>query len=191
MKYSTKTRIFVEIAGKVVERTSKCSKVDNDFVQDASTGLWMKGDKFFVPEYDIEFKLKALISAHCGFAGHRGYDGTMSIVSSWSDYESDVSEFVSQCLHCLVFRTGNNIPRPLGHSLHGSRTNKVIHADIFFMGEFIDDKQKVLILKDDISGFLWLWPAESATSEVTCDSFFHWITSYGQVEWFYHFKVHI
>ena len=163
------------------------SKKDKRYLlRDNSTGLVMQKGKIWVPDDCPQTKLKILVSAHCGIAGHRGREATMSIVSEnywWDELETDVNEFVNHCLHCLVSRTGKSIPRPLGHALHGSRPNEVIHADFLFMGAGINDKKYTLMLKDDLSGFIWLWPAESASSEVASEALLQWITSYGSIEW--------
>lgn len=83
----------------------------------------------------------------------------------------DVKEFVSDYLHCVVSRTGEKIPRPIGKALHGSTPNEVVHMDFLFMGKAAtSDMKYVLIIRDDLSSYIWLRPSVAATSDCATEA---------------------
>lgn len=77
----------------------------------------------------------------------------------------EVNEFTKVCLHCMVGKTGHKIPRPLSLTLHASKPNKVIHFDFLYMGHGIDTYKHVLVIKDDLSSYLWLMICKAADGE--------------------------
>lgn len=125
-------------------------------------------DRIWIPPNDAELKLRIILISHCGASGHRGKKATESMIREnfiWDSLEDDVSNFVNHCFHCITTREGDKIPRPLASTLHGSRPNEVLHMDYLFMGNSIPlDFNYILILRDDFSSFVWLFPTNSATS---------------------------
>lgn len=50
-------------------------------------GIWMCGSKIWIPQGDVELKLKLLVIAHCGSSGHRGIACTLALLGEtliWS-----------------------------------------------------------------------------------------------------------
>lgn len=140
----------------------------------------------WIPESDLELQLKIIVTCHCGVIGHRGTDATSSILKEnfhWQTMDKDVRKFVQQCLHCMITRTGKLIPRPLAHAIHGQKPNEVIHMDFLYMGPSTEQKRYLLIIRDDHSSFVWLWPTESCTSAEAASALIHWIGSFGAVQW--------
>ena len=134
----------------------------------------------------MELQLKLIVVSHCGSVGHRGIDGTKIILKEqfyWRTLENDVRELVKGCLHCIISRTGEIIPRPLAHALHGANPNEVVDLDLLYMGISSDGKTFVLIVRDDLSSYTWLFPAEGATSEAAAEALTTWIASFGATEW--------
>lgn len=85
----------------------------------------MLSGRIWIPN-DDELKLRILVGSHCGINGYRGAQATESIVKEsfhWDGMSSDIESFVKSCMHCLVTRNGDIIPRPLSSALHGSRPN--------------------------------------------------------------------
>jgi hypothetical protein len=71
----------------------------------------------------------------------------------------DVKVFVQNCLHCVATIPGDKVPRPLGRQLHATKPNEILHFDFLYIGLSRDGKyQCSLLLKDDLSGHLWLVP---------------------------------
>ena len=75
------------------------------------------------------------------------------------------------------------VPRPLAHALHGTKPNEVIHADFLYMGPGQDHKKYVLVIRDDLSGYVWLWPSDVANAVSAGEAFCQWIGVFGTFEW--------
>lgn len=122
--------------------------------------------------------MKLLVIAHCGAVGHRPRDAKLSILREayhWDTMENDSKEFVDSCLHSLTGRTGHKIPRPLSTTTHGTKTNEVIHFDFLFMRPGIVDFKYILVLRDDMSSYLWLVPAKAVNAETAATAIAQWI----------------
>jgi len=151
-----------------------------------SERIWKRGSKIWIPEEDLELQLKVMVCSHCGTLGHRGMDSTMSIIQEdfwWSTLAQDVSKLVRGCYHCIITRTGKVVPRPLGHAIHGARPNEVVHMDFLYMGQGQDGKKYVLILRDDLSSYIWLWPTEDTTAASAAEELCVWIGVFGAMVW--------
>lgn len=154
--------------------------------RDPADGLWKKYGKIWIPNQDLELQLKLIVVSHCGSVGHRGIDGTKSILKEdfyWKTLDHDVHELVKGCLHCIVSRAGEIVPRPLAHALHGEKPNDVIHIDFLYMRISTEGKKYVLIVRDDLSSYTWLFPTDSATSEAAAEALTTWIASFGSMNW--------
>ena len=79
--------------------------------------LWRKDKCIWIPGKAHELQMKVLVVSHCSLGGHRGLKATESIIREnfyWDDMHGDVKAFVNSCIHCIVTRSGEVIPRPLG-----------------------------------------------------------------------------
>ena len=125
----------------------------SDATRDANGALRLF-DCIWIPDEVTDLKLKILVTSHCGCAGHRGMDLTLSIVREdfvWIGMQEDVKEFVKNCLHCKVSRDAKISPRPLSSAPHGSRPNNVVHCDYLYMGPSEVGEKYVLIVRDYLS----------------------------------------
>jgi hypothetical protein len=85
--------------------------------------------------------------------------------------ENNVKVFVQNCLHCIATIPGDKVPRTLGTQLHATKPNEILHFDYLRIGLSRDGKYHyLLLLKDDLSGYLWLVPCRTADDEVTVDA---------------------
>ncbi len=75
------------------------------------------------------------------------------------------------------------VPRTLGTALHGQHANDVLHCDFLFMRTGCDELHYVLILKDDLSSYVWLWAARAATCKVMEEAMTKWISCFGAPNW--------
>jgi hypothetical protein len=83
----------------------------------------------------------------------------------------DVKVFAQSCLHCVATNPGDRVPRPLGTQLHATKPNEILHFDFLYIGLSRDGKyQDLLLLKDDLSGYLWLVPCRTADDGATVDA---------------------
>ena len=152
----------------------------------ADDGLVRVGTQIWVPPNAFELKLKLLVTSHCGSIGHRGQLATESILREnfiWDNMREDVVNFVRGCIHCLVSRTGETVPRPFGHALHAERPNEILHIDYLYLGPSIEDARYALLIKDDLSSYIWIWPTARATSEHAVDALTTWFACFGAPEW--------
>lgn len=97
--------------------------------------------------------------------------------------DKDVTRLVKGCLHCLITRTGETVPRPLVHALHGERPNEVLHLDFLYMGPSSDNKLYIFIVRDDHSSYVWLFATEAANAEEVANYLTTWVSSFGGMEW--------
>lgn len=76
----------------------------------------------------------------------------------------DVRKFFHRFLHCLFGSSVEIIPRPLATAINGSMPNEVVHAHVLYMETGVNGNKYALILKEDLSGYIWLYgtPESSA-----------------------------
>lgn len=55
--------------------------------------------------------------------------------------------------------------------------------DYLFMGTSTDGKKYVLLIRDDLSSYIWLFPTEAATSQAAAEALMTWIAAFGSMEW--------
>jgi hypothetical protein len=64
--------------------------------------------------------------------------------------------------------SGDKVPRPLDTQLHATNSNIILHLDFLYIGLSRDVKyQYLLLLKDEISGYLWLLSCRTADDAAT------------------------
>jgi Integrase zinc binding domain len=125
------------------------------------------------------------VEAHCRSAEHRAYEATLGAIKeyvAWTTMAKDVKVFVQNCLHCVATIPGDKVPCPLGTQLHATKPNEILHFDFLYIGLSRDGKyQYLLLLKDDLSGYLWLVPYRTADVAATVDSLMRWFAVFGVV----------
>ena len=120
----------------------------------------------------------------CVGGGHRGGDTTLANAKKyffWSKIRADVYNLVNSCLHCLGTTGGLQIPHPLAHALHASKSNELLHFDFLFMELRDSADQYVIILKDDASAFACLELYSAADAKHTVADFLGWFSLFGVV----------
>lgn len=104
-------------------------------------------------------KLRILIAARTGIGDHGGWGTTKATLAEhvWRNrLGGNIETFLKSCLHCLCTTSGDIIPRPLGQSMHGIWPNEVLHFDFCYIMPGGSEKNYVLALKDNFSGYIWL-----------------------------------
>ncbi|CAN0274200.1 unnamed protein product, partial [Scytosiphon promiscuus] len=148
---------------------------DGVFVVSSTGALW-------IPDDANELQLRLLVCAHCGEAGHRGREATMERLRPacyWTGMEKDVATFVTDCLNCVDSRGGGKMPRPFGETTHGTEVNSCLHFDFLYIGTDDDDTKYILVLKEDITGFVMLEPASAADAANAAAGLQRWCTTLG------------
>jgi Integrase core domain len=94
----------------------------------------------------------------------------------------DVKVFVQNCLHRVATIPGDKVPRPLGMPLIATKPNEILHFDFLYICLSRDGKyQYVLLLMDDLIGYLWLVPCRTADAAATDDALMRWFAVFGVV----------
>jgi hypothetical protein len=74
------------------------------------------------------------------------------------------------------------VPRPLGTQLHATKSNEILHFVFLYIGLSRDRKyQYVLLLKDDLRGYLRLVPCRTADAAATVDALMRLFAVFGVV----------
>ncbi|KAF0718358.1 Aste57867_1739 [Aphanomyces stellatus] len=150
---------------------------EHSFYMDADDRVW-------VPDTAVDLQQRLCVIAHQGAAGHRRIAATTQSVADkfvWATLAQAVDTFVRGCLHCLQV-DGDVVPRPMGSALHAEKPNELIHFDWLSMPTTSTGLKTVLVIKDDMSGFVHLHAAESADSTATAAALMAWFTLYGCVD---------
>lgn len=140
-------------------------------------GLLRINGAAWIPEDAVDLKVRLLIIAHAGPAGHRGSESTATMLEegfTWTGLRQDTADFVAGCLFCVLSKTGTKVPRPLASTLHGSRPNEVLHFDYLYLGSSTAGEMYALVLKDDLSGYTWLEPTASANAAHAASTLARW-----------------
>jgi hypothetical protein len=114
------------------------------------------------------------VEAHCRSADQRVYEARLGAIKEYvalTTMVKDVKVFVQNCLHCIATIPGDKVPRPLGTQINAIKPNEILHLDFLYIGLSRDGKyQFLLLLKDDLSGYLWLVPCRTADAVATVDA---------------------
>ncbi|CAM9990665.1 unnamed protein product, partial [Sphacelaria rigidula] len=137
----------------------------------------------WIPSSDKQVQVRLMICAHMRDAGYRGVAATLVRLQEfciWQGIETNVHEYVRQCLHCADSRAGDVVPCPLGETVHGTTPNEVVHFDFLHVGESSPLAfQDILVLMDDLSNFVALEPVAVCTAESTAASWLNWCKTLG------------
>jgi hypothetical protein len=152
-------------------------------VELAEDGLYRTAEgRVWIPDAATNLQLRICIVAHTSLGGHRGYRTTKDSIKAlffWTDLSADVRTFCNSCLHCCSTSSGDRTPRPFGQALHASLPNEIIHFDYLYMGPSAAGYKYLLIIKDDLSGYLWLVPSIAADTAATVDALSTWFAAFG------------
>lgn len=100
-------------------------------------------------------ELMIVVHSRCEESEHKANAATMNISKRkywWVEMKNDTKKFVLSCIHYIISRNGERIPRLLASALHSERPNEVIHAGFLYIGPAEGRNLKyVLIIKDDLS----------------------------------------
>jgi Integrase core domain/Integrase zinc binding domain len=148
-------------------------------------GMRMINNALWIPECAVELQLRLCVEAHCRSAENRAYEATLGAIKqyvAWTTMHKDVKVFVQNCLHCVATVPGDKVPRPLGTQPHATKPIEILHFDFLYIGLSRGGKyQYLLLLKDDLSGYLWLVPCRTADAAATVDALIRWFAVFGVV----------
>jgi hypothetical protein len=134
-------------------------------------GMRMVNNALLILARAVELKQHLCLRAHFHSAGHRAYEAKLGAIKeyvAWTTMTKDVKVFVQNCLHCVATIPGDKGPRLLGPQLHATKPKEILHLEFLYIGLSRDEKyQYLLLLKDDLSGYIWLVPCRTADAAAT------------------------
>jgi Integrase zinc binding domain len=148
-------------------------------------GMRMMNNALWIPERAVELLPHLCMEALCRSVGHRAYEATLGAIKehlAWTTMAKDVKVFVQNCLHCVATVPGGKVSRSLATQLHATKPNETLYFYFLYSGLSRDGKnQYLLLLKDDLSGHLWLVPCRMADAAATVDALMRWFAVFSVV----------
>ena len=144
--------------------------LDNDLYCTQENSIW-------IPASATDLQLRLCITAHTGPAGHRGMDATYRTLRDayyWDTLQDDVRTFVRACIHCLSTVGGGKVQRPLGPAIHGTEAKDLLQFDYIKIGESNAVDKYVLMLRDDLSDYKWLFAFPDTAAENVATAIIDW-----------------
>ncbi|KAE9037711.1 hypothetical protein PR002_g6407 [Phytophthora rubi] len=148
-------------------------------------GLATIDGKIWIPSTSHSLLLRLFIVAHCGVQGHRCEHVMAEQLSARffiKNLAAKVAKFVRECLLCRHVKGGKIIQRAWTTDREVSMRNERLHMDYLFLGDTYGSTKYVLVLKDELTHFCELVPADSAGSEVVVASILDWFKRFGLPE---------
>ncbi|KAE9001180.1 hypothetical protein PF001_g4527 [Phytophthora fragariae] len=154
---------------RVLQRGASASDRDQHSVQwDDERQMYVtSAGRVWIPDAAVEMQQRLCVVAHAGASGHHGARATTQALAKvffWMTMSTDVSAFVSGCLHCMA-TAGGRIPRPFGETLRATKPNEILHFDYLTMVESESGLKYVLVLKDNMSGYVELIACPNPTAD--------------------------
>ncbi|KAJ8577220.1 hypothetical protein ON010_g1985 [Phytophthora cinnamomi] len=151
---------------------------------DDSRGTFTDNDnRIWIPDDETDLQQRLCVISHAGASGYRGVDASTSILSDtfiWDTLSTDMASFVAGCIHCLSTQ-GKKVPRPYGETLRATKPNEVLHFDFLSLPRSEHSTDYVLVLKDNMSGYVELIECARATSEFAYQGLIDWFKRFGVV----------
>ncbi|ETV97789.1 hypothetical protein H310_09141 [Aphanomyces invadans] len=126
--------------------------------------------KIWIPTGALDLQLSLLVISHADTMGHRGGHATARALSDifvWRGLEQDCKTFVANCLQSLSVG-GEEVPRPVGKTLHAVEPNQLIHCDFMALeGGYVHG------IVDDASTFCQLTWHDAKDATITQDLLDH------------------
>ena len=121
-----------------------------------------RAGRVFLPEH---LRGAAIAAAHRGISKHRGVATTMAHLRAfwWPNMLDAVRCAVRNCLNCAQADPGT-VPRELGDVEHGECVGDVLHADYIQFPMSHDGFEYALVIKEDLSQYVWAVPCKDADS---------------------------
>ena len=158
-------------------------RAQEHLITDGGGALVNAAGALFVPVNPPTLRVRLLVVAHAGAAGHRRKAVTWQQLQSrftWPSMEEDMNEFLAACLLCVKTREGGLVPRPLGSLLRADRPRRQICFDFCSMPfESSSGFKYCLVIKDDCSLFTWFCPARDADADTVVHYLCLWFATFG------------
>lgn len=97
----------------------------------------------------------------------------------WDELKDDVLTFCKEYIHCQASNGSMRVPRPMANTVHALLPNELLHMDFLYIGRSMSGQCYILIIKDDLSSYVWLVPCVAADSRAALKNLFDWLTTFG------------
>lgn len=87
--------------------------------------------------------------------------------------------FIHTCIHCLSTSGGEKTAHPFGQFVHGTKPNDLLQFDYLEIGSSSENEKYVLMMRDDHSGYVWLFPSTYISAEHAAQSIIDWSAAFG------------
>jgi hypothetical protein len=158
-------------------REAPLKRVDAGAMRMMNNALW-------TPERPVELQLRLCVETHFRSVGYRAYKETLGAVKefvAWTTMTKNV-KVVCRIVCTVATIHGDKVPRPLFTQLHATKPNEILHFDFLYIGLSRDGKYQCLpLLKDDLSGYLWLVLCRTADAAATIDALMRWFAVFDVV----------
>lgn len=143
-----------------------CYPVNRIWISDAATIL----------------QIRIRVIGHSGASWHRGQKKTEEAICEcfhWSTASDDVRSFASSCIHCFYAQRGEKVPRLFGPARYGTKPDDLLQFDYIKVGPSTDGDKYVPLLRDDHSGYSWLFLFSETTALNAAQAIIDWCTAFG------------
>jgi transposase InsO family protein len=148
-------------------------------------GLWRVDGRVWIPSGCTGLIQRLLVIAHSGPQGHRGERVMLAALRSRFEIArvgTLVSRFVRECLLCKHVKGGHLLLRPWSEGTMASKRNECLHFDFLYLGEDYGTSRYLLVLKDELTHYCELVPADTPTSMVAAEAILDWFKRFGRPE---------
>lgn len=84
--------------------------------------------------------------------------------------KEDVHLFLSSFIYCLSSTEGIKVPRHFGPALFSTKQNDLVRFDFIDPGLSRSGEKYALMIRDDHSGYSWLYPTLTTDAEPTANA---------------------
>lgn len=155
---------------------SMSSEPCSNAVREEGTGFWYVGKALYIPNGNHKLRLRLIVLAHNLHPSPEVQYEQMRKVVFWKGMEKDIQRFCSRCYHCLI-SSSRTVARPLGSQLHASEPDRILHFDYLQLpAETVFGFNYLLVLKDDFTGMVELFPSTSCDAIHVANSMTEWFS---------------
>ena len=150
---------------------------------DEERQLWVDArGAIYVPPGAHNLRLRVMVVAHCGAAGHHGQHATLQLLRlafCWPEMEEEALAFIRSCILCVKTRSGVVKPLPWGTQLRGRVPGESVHMDFLTLSELKGTEHGLLVLKDGCSFFGWLFECLKFNAKAAEEALLQWSAVFG------------
>lgn len=129
-------------------------------------GICWEQQRIWISIEADSLKLRIPVEIYFGERGHRSFETILDIVNrvdQLPEMHQEIKAFTQACIHFIISQNGEHILRPFSTAGRGEKLNEVVHAYFLHMGLVEEhDLKYVLLIKDFVSSYTWLFPCASA-----------------------------